>query len=365
MAIIEKAPQRHGDGARKRCDHIALGLLAAAMLLACVACDISVDEVGAIGVCSIESGELLTHGVYAIFLSNDSGFTWVWEGGIEHCLGSSNAQSAETPRGIYTIEGTDIVRAFDGKREIAYSAVVFSERTDYIVVEAATMHWEERKIVIEPQAIHYDERSGNVIAATGLQGVVVGTPEGNWTRVGVGPYQPVDFSVLGRVKRLNHRVMWTMGVALAASFTAFALVISLLQPNVSGWRTFLRETSGQIFAIGSLILAVVITGWFTAVYDEEWIGLTLTAPGVVVVVGSIISILLLRPPLRSFYLMAVCFAVLLLLFELSFFMWMSGSVELGTAKFTAMSLMGMTSVGMGVYIRRNLREDWKSEMDTD
>ena len=138
MAIIEKAPQRHGDGARKRCDHIALGLLAAAMLLACVACDISVDEVGAIGVCSIESGELLTHGVYAIFLSNDSGFTWVWEGGIEHCLGSSNAQSAETPRGIYTIEGTDIVRAFDGKREIAYSAVVFSERTDYIVVEAAT-----------------------------------------------------------------------------------------------------------------------------------------------------------------------------------------------------------------------------------
>ena len=95
----------------------------------------------------------------------------------------------------------------------------------------------------------------------------------------------------------------------------------------------------------------------------DWIDLD--GSGVVVVVGSIISILLLRPPLRSFYLMAVCFAVLLLLFELSFFMWMSGSVELGTAKFTAMSLMGMTSVGMGVYIRRNLREDWKSEMDTD
>ncbi len=339
-------------------------LMAAALLLACVECDSSVDEVGAIGVCSIESGELLTHGVYVIYLSNDSGFTWVWEGGIEHCLGSSKAQSAETPRGIYTIEGTDIVRAFDGKREIAYSAVVFSERTDYIVVEAATMHWEERKIVIEPQAIHYDERSGNVIAATGLQGVVVGTPDGNWTRVGVGPYQPVDFSVLGRVKRLNHRVMWTMGVALAASFTAFALVISLLQPNVSGWRTFLRETSGQVFAIGSLILALAATGWFTAVFDDDWIGLFLTAHCVLAVSGSIISILLMRPPMRSFRFTAVCFAALLVLFELSFFLWMSGTIELETAKLTAMSVMAATSVGMGVYIRRNLREDSKTERDT-
>ena len=118
------------------------GMLAA-MLLTCSACDTSVDEVGAVGVCSIESGELLTHGVYVIFLSDDGGFTWNWEGGIEHCLGSSKAQSTETPRGIYTIEGTDIVRASDGKREIAYSAIIFSERADYIVVEAATMHWEK------------------------------------------------------------------------------------------------------------------------------------------------------------------------------------------------------------------------------
>ena len=194
----------------------------------------------------------------------------------------------------------------------------------------------------------------------GLQGVVVGTPEGNWARVAVGPYQPVDFSVLGRVKRLNHRVLWTMGVALAASFTTFALVISLLHPNVSGWRSFLRETSGQIFAIGSLILALAATGWFTAQYDDDWIGLLVTAHCVLAVSGSIISGLLLLPPMRSFRLIAICFAVLLVLFELTFFLWMSGRVELETAKLTAMSLMGITSVGMGVYIRRNLREDCKT-----
>ena len=283
MGRVEGTPQSDSAAAR-----IALGMLAA-MLLACSACDTSVDEVGAVGVCSIESGELLTHGVYVIFLSDDGGLTWNWEGGIEHCLGSSKAQSTETPRGIYTIEGTDIVRASDGKREIAYSAIVLSKRADHIVVEAATMHWEERKIAIEPQAIHYDERSGNVIATMGLQGVVVGTPEGNWTRVSVGPYQPVDFSVLGRVKRLNHRVLWTIGGALAASFTSIALVISLLHPNVSGWRSFLRETSGQIFAIGSLILALAATGWFTAQHDDDWIGLLVTAPCFLAVSGSIIS----------------------------------------------------------------------------
>jgi len=81
------------------------------------------------------------------------------------------------------------------------------------------------------------------------------------------------------------------------------------------------------------------------------------APCVLAACGSIISILLLLPPMRSLRFLAVWCAALLVLFELSFFLWMSGTIELETAKLTAMSLMGITSVGMGVYIRRNLRED--------
>ena len=326
-------------------------------MLAMAACDYSPAEVGAVGICSIESGELLTHGVYVIFLSDDGGFTWEWEGGIEHCVGSSEARSAETPRGTYTIEGTDIVRAFDGKRETSYSSIVFSERADRIVVEAATMHWEERKIVVEPQAIHYDEGSGNVIAAMGLQGVVVGTPDGKWTRVAVGSYQPVDFSVLGRVKRLNHRVLWTMGIALSAAFTTLALIISAQYPDMNRWRAGLRVVFGWIFTIGSILLALVTLGWFTAIYDEDWIGLTLTAPSVVVVVGSIISFLLLGPPLKSFHLIAICFAALLLLFKLSFFLWMSGVFDLEAAKSMAIGLTALTAIGMGVYIRLKLRQN--------
>ncbi|MXY45547.1 MAG: hypothetical protein F4Y44_00910, partial [Chloroflexi bacterium] len=233
--------------------YLRLVLLAAtAAALANVACYGSEAEIGTVGVCSTESGELLTHGRYVIYISNDGGFTWEWEGGIEGCVGaSSKEQSVETPRGRYTIEGTDIVRAFDGKTDIAYSAIAISERADRVVIEAATKDRESRIIVLEPQAIHYDDRSGNVVAAMGLQGVVVGTPNGKWTSVGAGPYQPVDFSILGRLRLLNQTSLWAMAFALSTSLTALAMIIS--------GRGFVRVALAAISVAGALLATTMFS----------------------------------------------------------------------------------------------------------
>ena len=57
-----------------------------------------------------------------------------------------------------------------------------------------TTHLYERRIATQPLAIVYDERSGNLIVAMGIQGVLVGNPDGRWTPYTVGAYTPTDFS---------------------------------------------------------------------------------------------------------------------------------------------------------------------------
>ena len=351
---------------RKVVPRSGLGFLMAAALLAIAACDYSSAEVGAVGVCSTERGELLTHGVSVIFLSDDGGFTWEWEGGIEHCVGSSEAQNAETPRGAYTIEGADIVRDFEGKRETSYSAIVFNERADRIVIEAATVHWEERKTVIEPQAIHYDDRSGNVIVAMGLQGVVVGTPDGNWARVAVGPYYPVDFSVYGRLRRLNQTVLWSMAFALSASLTVLAAILSLSNADAASRRGCLRATLDAL-AVCSFALALLATATFSVSsgdFQEDFDSVVKILCGLAIT-GSIISAAGARPLWVHWRVVAVTFVGMLLLFEMSFFMWMSGVFKLYMAKIVAIVLMTIVAFALNKYLLRTPSDDYKREHSTE
>lgn len=343
--------------------HLCLVLfVAAAAALANVACYGSEAEIGTVGVCSTESGELLTHGRYVIYLSNDGGFTWDWEGGIEHCVGSSEAQKAETPRGTYTIEGADIVRYFDGKTETAYSAIAINERADRVVIEAATKDRERRVIVLEPQAIHYDERSGNVVVAKGLQGVVVGTPNGKWTSVGVGPYQPVDFSILGRLRLLNQTTLWAMAFGLSTSLTALALIISLWSIKAISGRGFVRVALAGI----SVAVALLAVSIFSLNFDDfqEVLELVIKSFCALSIVSAVISLLGARLPRIDWFIAAVSLVVMLLLFALTFFMWMSGVFELDTAKIVAVVFMIIVAFVLNGYLSRTLPGDYKREQST-
>ena len=335
-------------------------------MLAIAACDFSSAEVGAVGVCSTERGELLTHGVSVIFLSYDGGFTWYWEGGIEHCVGSSEAQSAKTPRGAYTIEGANIVRALDGKRETSYSAIVFNERADRIVIEAATVHWGDRKTFIEPQAIHYDEQSGNVIATMGLQGVVVGTPDGKWARVAVGPYYPVDFSIYGRLRRLNQTVLWSMAFALSASLAVLAAILSLSNADAVSRRGCLRAALDAL-AVCSFALALLATAIFSVSsgdFQEDFNSVVKILCGLAIT-GSIISAAWARPLWIHWRVLAVTFVGMLLLFEMSFFMWMSGVFELYAAKIMAIALMAVSAFALNKYLFHTPSDNCKREQSTE
>ena len=78
--------------------------------------------------------------------------------------------------------------------------------------------------------LFYDDRSGNLIAAMGLQGVVVVAPDGTSTRVAVGRYSPTDFSFRSKVgtffgSLLHGETAVSTGVALLLAFSSAALAL--------------------------------------------------------------------------------------------------------------------------------------------
>ena len=162
-----------------------------------------------------------------IWISNDGGLQWdltdqsMNETGDDPIVWGS--QMTETPRGIYTIDGPNIVRYFNSKQEIVYSAAYLQQEAN-VVVEKQRLRQEE--ITTTPWNIAYDDVSGNVIAAMGVQGVVVGAPDGQWRRVTVGSYNPTDFSLIRKARTLLNAHFWVAVLALSLSFTAVALVLS-------------------------------------------------------------------------------------------------------------------------------------------
>ena len=187
---------------------------------------------------------------------------------------SVGEQSVETPRGIYTIEGSDVVRTIGGRKEVAYSAAYLRERGNINLQSRATGDLVPRQVTTKPFSIAYDEHTGNVVVAMGLQGIVVGTPDGRWTREAVGRFAPTDFSIVRKLLLLRDWELWLIAAAAALSFTALAM--SLAEPASAFERAprdpapLAKDSNRRrvvtYTAIGTLVLIVVsiivsIMGW--------------------------------------------------------------------------------------------------------
>ena len=194
----------------------------------------------------------------AYLYSCDGGLTW-----SESCegrgLGESvvlGGQSAETSRGTYIIEGTDIVRARDGEREVVYSAAYLQEKGNVNLQSRVTWTLGPRQIATMPYSLVYDEKSSNVVVAMGLQGVAVGTPDGRWTRVTVGEYAPTDFSLIRKALLLLDWELLLIASALALSFTSIGLVLA--EPTVFALRS--PSSQGKIWRIVVATLSILSSG---------------------------------------------------------------------------------------------------------
>ena len=172
---------------------------------------------------------------YSHFVSDDGGMTWRPSPELMGVQWSEGP--VDTPRGTFHIEGPDIVQTtLGGVADPVFSAASWRTSSNLWFQEIQTNSLKDRlnksqpvdrvdsRILSKgPVAIAYDPGTGNVIAATGIMGAVVGTPDGQWRSVAVGEYTPVEFSRIAKLKTLiSHNIFWATIVTFPFLMIALA-----------------------------------------------------------------------------------------------------------------------------------------------
>ena len=215
-----------------------------------------------------------------LFVSLDGGFTWTTADHDDFPNVSWGESSIDTPRGRYAIGGDDVRRVDEGRDEIVYSPSVESRIRHIRIIRAATWHFGQgRWFRTVPYAIHYDDRSGNIVVAMGIQGVVVGTSDGEWHQVPVSDYQPIDYSPTGAISRLNSHTIWMMAIALSLAFVTYSSVVALYWSRV-GRGKVVSWSLGAIFGVApfSMLIMSLIWAFTVAIFvdssfleDVQWL----------------------------------------------------------------------------------------------
>ena len=135
----------------------------------------------------------------------------------------------ETPRGRYILDGPRVLRvSADGaKEEVVYSAEYLKQDGNAWVQTVSTESLGRRRIATQPVAMVYDDRTGNLVLAMGIQGVVVGTADGQWITTAVGWFEPSDFTFAGKTRLLfTDFRFWTAILLISACMAGFGLIAS-------------------------------------------------------------------------------------------------------------------------------------------
>ena len=169
---------------------------------------------------------------YTVAVSTDGGFNWEPIHSPIERSDTLSQRSVETPRGRYEIGESGIIRiSGDGSASVAYSTRHLKSGSSAWFQRHETPHLAPQVITTRPHGILYDSQSGNVIAAMGILGVVVGTPDGEWTPVAVGPFQPIDFSFTGKLSALpglSGTFLATIATLVPAVMTTFIALAGIL-----------------------------------------------------------------------------------------------------------------------------------------
>ena len=186
------------------------------------------------------------------YISRDGGFTWIPR--LTSRLPGTGDQELETPRGRYSLDGSRILREGpDGRREVVFSTELFRDSSNVWMQAEDTGHHGERRLGSDPMSMIYDSDSGNVIVALGLQGVVVGTPDGRWTHARVGRYAPTDFSIESKSRALFSSLeFWTVVIVLSVSWAGAALALSRSR-SIVNWKTL-----PMAFVVGAILLLMYL-----------------------------------------------------------------------------------------------------------
>ena len=219
-------------------------------------------------------GAIVVEAEYGPFKSVDGGMTWNTSEGLSgpvHWGGGS----ADTPWGRFVIDGPRVVSVGDDR--VVYSTEYLARDGNLWVQKVSTERLNStREISLTLRGIAFDDQSGNLVLALGIQGVVVGAADGEWRAIAVGPFEPTEFSLTGKtLLLLTDLKFWTATLALALSMTGVGLIASRYPWRVLRWSvpTALLST---IMAI--VLLVNIVTGPRNSIGDTFGLLIALCVP---------------------------------------------------------------------------------------
>lgn len=191
------------------------------------------------------------------FESADGGLTWAE---VEWLYGAEwGTNEVATPRGVYRLRGTEIIRESPGRPpETVYSTEFLQDEVNVWIQNVGASHLEGHKLATRPLAIAYDPGSGNVVAALGVLGVLVGDADGRWTMTGVGPYRPSDFSQSGQWRLLlSWPSFWAIALVVPLMMLAFAFTAAAAFPNYAPAHSDGGQGCKAVLVFVSILLALL------------------------------------------------------------------------------------------------------------
>ena len=210
-------------------------LTATAAALASVASSYDFDR-GIERVGRTASGALGTKFFGGSYESMDGGLTWGKAGQDWVVLETRKLMELgeKEPSGIFS-NGDILITAHEvlSSGEVVYSFEYLQGGGNRWMQALDKREIVDQVIATRPLDFFYDGRSGNLILAMGLQGVVVIAPDGTTTQVAVGRHSPTDFSFWSKTRTFfgsqasGETAVYTgLAFLLAFSFAALALAAS-------------------------------------------------------------------------------------------------------------------------------------------
>ena len=182
---VWRAPTNNSAATRMR-----IGVLVAVIAAVASVASSYIPRTGVAEIGSSDNGTIVANDLRGesewdkgLFASTDGGFTWTTANHDDFPNVTWGDSSIDTPRGRYEIGGDDVRRVDEGREEIVYSPSIESRIRHIRIIRAATWRFGQvRWFRTTPYAIQYDDRSGNIVVAMGIQGVLVEPRTVNGTR---------------------------------------------------------------------------------------------------------------------------------------------------------------------------------------
>ena len=282
--------------------------------------------------------------------SDDGGITWVEVPRDKLMDAEWGSRKATTPRGTYAIRGFDIVLLRPEEQStVVYSASYLQEETNRWAQKYSSRHLRsplsgyfdgedlESLVGQMPFNIVYDTRSANVIVAMGLEGALIGTPDGAWERIGVGQFVPTDFSFGGKARLMLSTHFWATALTVSLSCIALAFV----------WLAFATAGDSRVHpcrVLSAVLLAIVGTYLSTEAFPLY--GNPTGFESAYAIAGlcfAICAAAIFHPRLSELPAYGIALVFTQVIAPLPFLLWLAGRVSLEIATVNALVLMGLVA----------------------